>query len=131
MLKYFVKGSPKPSKYDYEFKMTYPFDKRKEESSKLLIKYNNKYPIILEKADTSLLPISNKKKYLLPSNLTIGQFILIIRKQIKLESSNAIFLFVDNNIIPQTIETIEKLYSKYADKDGFLYITYCSENTFG
>lgn len=131
MLKYFVKGSPKPSKYDYEFKMTYSFDKRKEESSKLLIKYNNKYPIILEKADTSLLPISNKKKYLLPSNLTIGQFILIIRKQIKLESSNAIFLFVDNNIIPQTIETIEKLYSKYADKDGFLYITYCSENTFG
>jgi len=27
--------------------------------------------------------------------------------------------------------TISSLYDSYKDPDGFLYLTYCSENTFG
>ena len=64
------------------------------------------------------------------TNYTCGQFIYIIRSQLQLSSEQAIFLFV-NDSIPSTSQTMNQLYQLYKDEDGFLYITYSSENTFG
>lgn len=131
MWKYFIKNGPSPLKSGYEFKMTHTFEKRKAESLKLREKYPSQYPIIVEKSDTTLLPSIEKKKYLLIGDLTIGQFMLIIRKQLKIDSSHAIFILVDNAVIPTSGDTIEDIYSKHADKDGYLYMTYSAEQTFG
>lgn len=43
----------------------------------------------------------DKKKYLVPSDLTCGQFVYVIRKRLKLPAEKAIFLFV-NGVIPPT-----------------------------
>ena len=72
----------------------------------------------------------DKKKYLVPSDLTVGQFMFVIRKRLKLPPEQAIFLFV-NGTIPPTAALMNQIYDEHRDVDGFLYITYSGENTFG
>ena len=64
-------------------------------------KYPDRIPVIVEKAGRSDIPNIDKKKYLVPGDLTAGQFVYVIRKRIKLSPEKAIFIFV-NNILPPT-----------------------------
>ena len=49
----------------------------------------------------------------------------------RLNPSQAMFLFVGNNTLPTTSETMGTIYKNHADNDNFLWCTYCAENTFG
>lgn len=40
-------------------------------------------------------------RYLVPADLTVGQFVYVIRKRIKLSPEKAIFIFV-RNVLPPT-----------------------------
>ena len=42
-------------------------------------------------------------RYLVPADLTVGQFVYVVRKRIKLGAEKAIFIFV-KNILPPTGE---------------------------
>lgn len=86
--------------------------------------------VICEKAEKSDIPQIDKKKYLVPADLSVGQFVYVIRKRIKLDSEKALFVFV-NNILPLTAATMSSVYAEHKDEDGFLYMTYSGENTFG
>ena len=112
------------------FKEIHPFEKRLLESTKIREKYPDRIPIICEKKGNSHIPQLDKKKYLVPSDLTICQFMYIIRKRIKLQAENAIFLFI-NDKLPISSIMISELYNKEKDEDGFLYIYYTGETTFG
>nr|GMD82521.1 autophagy-related protein 8F [Ipomoea batatas] len=68
--------------------------------------------------------------YLVPADLTVGQFVYVIRKRIKLSAEKAIFIFVDN-VLPPTGAIMSAIYDEKKDEDGFLYVTYGGENTFG
>lgn len=131
MLKYFIKDGPAPSKSGYEFKMLHSFEKRKAESERINEKYPDKIPLILERSDASHLPKIEKTKYLMQKDVTVGQFMFIVRKQIKINETESIFLLVNNSMVPATGATMGEVYEKHADKDGFLYITYSSQQTFG
>jgi GABA(A) receptor-associated protein len=130
MWKYLV-SKPRPSKTSYEFKLRYPFDRREKESQRIRQKYSDKIPIVLEKAETSDVPVLDKTKYLVPEDLTVGQFMFTIRQKIKLDSSESIFFFVNNEYIPAVSETMSELYNNKKDADGFLYITYSKMEAFG
>jgi GABA(A) receptor-associated protein len=86
--------------------------------------------VICEKVEKSDIPSIDKKKYLVPSDLTVGQFVYVIRKRIKLAPEKAIFIFV-NDVLPPTNSLMSAIYDQHKDKDGFLYVTYSGENTFG
>ncbi|CAM6038082.1 unnamed protein product [Sphagnum compactum] len=86
--------------------------------------------VIVEKVEKSDIPDIDKKKYLVPTDLTIGQFVYVIRKRIKLSYEKAIFIFV-KNILPPTSAMMSSIYEEHKDEDGFLYFTYSGENTFG
>ena len=103
---------------------------RKEESKKIRTKYPDRIPIIVEKVHNSDITEIDKKKYLVPADLTMGQFQYVIRKRIKLDQTQALFIFI-NNTLPTTSTLISQIYEDKKDEDGFLYITYSSENTFG
>lgn len=114
-----------------EFKKNNSFDNRKAEAARVKNIYPDRIPVVVERSSqNSNIPDIDKHKYLVPKDLTIGQFIYVIRKRIKLDPSKAIFIFVDNSI-PPTCELICNLYETCRDYDDFLYITYTSENTFG
>lgn len=114
------------------FKNQFYFEQRLEESSRVLKKYPDRVPVICEKSviNSSNCPDIDKKKYLVPSDLTMGQFLYVIRKRLKLSSEKALFLFVGNVMVPSTM-TLDRIYNTYRDNDGFLYITYSLENVFG
>jgi len=109
------------------------FEERVLYSKKLLNKYPDRVPIIIEKSkrdktDTLLDP--SKCKYLIPKHLHVSQLLLLIRRNIKIDSNKAIFIFVDNCLVPTSSE-IGSIYNAHKDSDGFLYISYACENTFG
>jgi GABA(A) receptor-associated protein len=112
------------------FKRAHSLEKRKNESSRMTEKYPCRVPVIVEKHVDADLPDIDKKKYLVPTDLTIGQFIHVIRKRIKLTPEKAIFIFV-NNLLPPTSALMSTIYESQKDEDGFLYISYNGENVFG
>ena len=113
------------------FKKSKTFEERKAESTKIKEKYNDRIPVIVEMAQKSNINNIDKHKFLVPADLTIGQFIHVIRKRIKATPEKAIFIFVAKRILPSTASLISTIYEQYADDDGFLYILYSGENTFG
>merc|ERR1711964_118957 len=112
------------------FKEEHPAEKRKAECDRIREKYAQRIPVICERSAGSDIPPLDKKKYLLPMDLTVGQFVYIIRKRIKLAPEQAIFLFVGNSL-PPTGALVSQIYDDNKDEDGFLYLTYSGENTFG
>jgi len=112
------------------FKGQHTFDKRKAEAERIRLKYPDRIPVIAEKAEKSDIPDIDKKKYLVPADLTVGQFVYVIRKRIKLPPEKAIFIFV-NNTLPPTASLMSQIYKEQKDEDGFLYVTYSGESTFG
>lgn len=112
------------------FKSTYHFTLRCKESTRVLTNYPDRIPIICEKHTGCDVAEMKKHKYLVANDLTCGQFIYIIRNRLRLPAEKAIFLII-NGSIPPTSSTILEIYDKHKSDDGFLYITYMSENVFG
>jgi len=114
------------------FKSEFSFAKRSLEAKRIMSKYNDRIPIICEKAKAAGkdCPLIDKKKYLVPIDLTVAQFIYVIRKRLKLDAEKAMFVFI-NGQVPTNSQLMCDLYDKNKDKDGFLYVTYALENTFG
>tara|TARA_B100001093_G_scaffold419657_1_gene411277 strand:- start:139 stop:489 length:351 start_codon:yes stop_codon:yes gene_type:complete len=113
-----------------QFKKQHIFDKRLSESKRIIEKYPTKIPIIVEKQNKSDVPDIDKQKYLVPNDLTMGQFVYVIRRRLKLDPEKAIFIFI-NNILPPTSAVVQQVYEEHKDDDGFLYVTYSGENSFG
>ena len=109
---------------------SHPYSKRLEEANRIIHKYPDRVPVIVEKGIGKDIPDIDKKKYLVPRDLTVGQFVHILRKRMNMAPEKAMFIFVEN-IIPPTSLILSILYDQYAADDRFLYITYATENTFG
>ncbi len=80
----------KPVSKDY--KNTYAFEKRFEESKRIKEKYPDRIPIICERYTVGD-PDIDRKKYLVPDDLSISNFLYVIRKRIKLEPEKG-FIYV-------------------------------------
>ena len=102
-----------------------------KKSQLILEKYPDRVPIIIQPSasDRDSYPI-DKSKYITPKDLTLIQLQQIIRKRIKFPAEKALFMFINNRIYPIT-SVIGPLYDQHKNKDGFLYVTYCQESTFG
>uniref|UniRef100_A0ABI7W871 GABA type A receptor associated protein like 2 n=1 Tax=Felis catus TaxID=9685 RepID=A0ABI7W871_FELCA len=83
------------------FKEDHSLEHRCVESAKIRAKYPDRVPVIVEKVSGSQIVDIDKRKYLVPSDITVAQFMWIIRKRIQLPSEKAIFLFVDKTV-PQS-----------------------------
>lgn len=111
-----------------------PYEKRCNDSINLCTKYPEHVPIIVNCTDKEIK--LKKTKYLVPKDLEGSKFIITLRSQIKIHSSKAIFIFV-NNILFDNNKTIGQIYEDYLYKknrekeDKFMYLTVTFENTFG
>jgi GABA(A) receptor-associated protein len=101
-----------------------------EEANRIMNKYPDRIPIIIKKKKGSDIPDIDKKKYLVPKDMTLTQFTFVIRKRLTLDSSKALF-FTINNKMEAANKTISDIYNDEKHEDGFLYIVYSAENTFG
>lgn len=113
-----------------DYKSKYSQEQRKREAVRIKDLYPDRIPIIVEKQEGSDIPQLDKRKFLVPGDLTVGQFIFVIRKRMQLKPEQAIFLFVNNTLPPNTA-SIMTVYKTHKDEDQFLYIKYSGENSFG
>lgn len=104
---------------------------RVKKSQIILEKYPDRVPLIIQpsKNDRDAYPI-DKSKYITPRDLTLLQLQQIIRKRVKFPAEKALFMFINNKIYPITA-VVGTIYDTHKDSDGFLYVTYCQESTFG
>lgn len=107
------------------------FEQRRAEFENMKQRYPSRTCVFLEKANGSRLPTIDKNKFLVPNDLSVGQMMHVIRKRLTIEPTEAIFLFTEKNTVPTTSQSIGSLYKEYANADGFLYMTYNTEDTFG
>lgn len=116
------------------FKTEHSFEDRESESARIIAKYADRIPVIVErdsKASASL-ELLDKKKYLVPNELTVGQFMFVIRKRLKLPANEAIYLYLPvGGKMPSSSMVMKDIYATCKDDDGFLYMTYAGENVFG
>ena len=111
---------------------TKTFDERKQESARIHESYPERLCVIVGRAKTcSSIPEIEKHKYLVPKDITVGQFVYVIRKRIKLTPEQAIFIFTEDGTLPTTGALMSEMHEQYKSEDGFLYLSYASENTFG
>ena len=101
-------------------------------ANNLLKQYHDRLPVIIEKEPGSNLPELEKKKYLVPHNMTVGNFIVTIRNKIDLANYQSLFIVTrEHNYTPASSTTMAEIYQKYHSDDKFLYFYYKSENAFG
>ncbi|CAI2384430.1 unnamed protein product [Moneuplotes crassus] len=108
-----------------------PLATRKAASKKATDKFPSKIPIICQKSTSSVLPSLAKSKFLIPKSLEVLEFERLIRKRISLDEREAIFFLINGKIMPRKDSTMEQVYEKEKDEDGFLYVIYTEENFIG
>lgn len=119
----------KNTQHRFNFDSDFSFDQRKSEAARIQVKYSDRVPIIVEPSEKCKLVI-DKKKYLVPRDLTMGQFLFVIRKRLKLPAEKALFMFIGSQV-PSSSSMLSILHDQYVSPDGFLKMTFCEENVFG
>jgi hypothetical protein len=99
----------------------------------LLTKYPDRVPIVLS---SKTYIKGNPLRFIVPLNLTVTQFMVLLRTKIELKQEEAIFIFVKDiqtgqDIMVQSSVTMESLYSQYKDKDNLLNLFFEKEAVFG
>ncbi|EFH68274.1 predicted protein [Arabidopsis lyrata subsp. lyrata] len=110
------------------FKLSKPLEERMDKVARIRDKYPERFPVIVEKSGESDVPDIDKHKFLVPANLNAGEFVSVLRKQMKLRDQTEIFVFFKNTLMTPTTALMSEIYEKHKDEDGFLYMTYSGED---
>jgi len=105
---------------------------RQKECAAMKIRYPDRVCVYLSRNPNCItVPDIEKNKFLVPGDVTMSQFMTIVRKRIDIKQCDSIFIFTEHNTIPRSSDTMQSIYNYYHNIDGFLYMTYSSESTFG
>ena len=114
------------------YRDSHSIEYRRAESGRMREKYPDKIPVICEKSSESDIADLDRRKFLIPQDLIMSQFNYVVRRRLVLPPENALFIFLtDDHKLPSGNATMMSLYDSHCNEDGFLYMTYASENTFG
>jgi len=126
------------SEYITSFQTSKTLSERQQMASAIRKKYPERLAIILDRTN-SLDPVLKKNKFLVPGGLTLGQFIYVVRKRLKLEAPHrpisekeSLYIHVHNtNIFPCLSDLMANIALQHEHQDKFLYLNYGLEHAFG
>ena len=117
---------------EYDFKSNNNLEERLRQFDAIKKEYPNRIPIILERLYNSSLNSNIKSKYILSNDLTMAEFMNIIREKLKISPETALFFLAKGKYNLTGNEILGEIYDKYKDnEDGFLYIFYSEEEIYG
>jgi len=106
-----------------------PLTKRMEDCKKILKKYPDRIPVIVDRG-TRETPKIDKNKFLVPKSITISEFMIVLRARLPLQKDQAIYFHIQNNM-PRSTDEMSRIYLQNKSEDGYLYMTYSVEASFG
>ena len=115
---------------DVRFRDTMSFQELQSKAAEIREKHPDRIPMIFERVLKSDVPLSDKKKFLVPKDLTMGQVAYMLRRRIQLPADKAIFIYV-NRELASSNALISDLDRQHCDPTGFLFFEYSGESTFG
>lgn len=117
------------AKIQWKHKKRKSLESRKEEAEKIHSLYPSSIPIILERANNSIVPAVEKEKFLVPRCLTFREFELLVRRSLLLSHDTVLYLLVGENM-PENDIKMGDLFDERRDEDSFLYICYTLDKVF-
>lgn len=109
-------------------------DKRQQWHNEACVKFPTKVAIIVERApnsDPTLTQLANPK-FLMPKAFSIGEVLSVVRSKLNLNKEKGLVLMESRGkYMLKPSHNIGDVYEQYKDEDGFLYLLYCQENTYG
>lgn len=66
----------------------------------------------------------------MPPDITVAQLTYLLRRRMSLSPEEALFIFSGSSVLSSNT-LLSVIYERHKDPDGFLYVKYSGENTFG
>lgn len=109
--------------------------RRKAETTRIREKFPDRIPIWVDRAPkaTTDTPTIDRNKYLVPHDLTVGQFMWVIRRRLHLKPNQTIYMFLGQHmaIAPHT-HLMSMVAKEHTDAEtGYLHVYYSFEDYFG
>jgi hypothetical protein len=125
---------PRDKKYlstDYQKFMKRSLENRTELCRSITRKHQDCIPVVLD-IDENISFRKDKKYYrfIVSKDCEFGSFQYSFRNKLIIPSTEAIYFFIDNNIINGKF-TFSQIYRSFRERDGFLHITVKTEETYG
>jgi GABA(A) receptor-associated protein len=112
------------------YQKLFSFEQRFNESSKNMYSNPKHVAVYIEKSKNSKIEDLNKHKFLICKETTVGFLVKLVRERLQVKAEKGIYLYVGNTI-PTSSSLIGDVYDLHHDADGFLYLYFDVESTFG
>lgn len=103
-----------------------------ELSNKLRKLYPHFIPTIIRRNDKeNYLHDLDKQQFLIPADMSLGAFVNFLKRRLGVYSILSLWIYSNSNMLTDRSQKMSEIYDQYVEIDGFLYLTYKSEESFG